>query len=175
MSALVRKRVLAAAVVFAVVAATAITGVALTGAARDLPGVGDDGQADVRFGARHFSITGDAVRPVSPGKGSAIDVTFTNPRGRRMKVTGLRVTIREVTAPNATARRPCSLTDFRVKQARRAFAVGVPPHATRSLSQYHLRRGRWPRLRMKNRPVNQNGCKGASLTLAYRASGSFRR
>jgi hypothetical protein len=28
---------------------------------------------------------------------------------------------------------------------------------------------RWPHLKMRNRPVNQDGCKGARLTLGYLA------
>jgi hypothetical protein len=29
----------------------------------------------------------------------------------------------------------------------------------------------WPRLKLRNRPGNQDGCKGVRLTLGYRAHG----
>jgi hypothetical protein len=171
----VRKRsaIVVVLCVAAVVGALAATALTLGDPA--VPGGGRNGHAEVRLGARQFRISGDAIRILSPGRSSAIDVTFTNPRDRGLKVTRLRVRVRAVEAPNATDRHPCTPLDFRVRQVRPAFAIKVAPHATRSLSESGLRRGAWPRLRMRNRSINQDGCKGASLTLAYRGSGTFRR
>lgn len=163
----------------AVLSAAVVTGLAgvLAGGrgGDDVPGGGSDGHAEVRLGGRSFRISGDALRPLSPGRSAAIDVVFSNPRDARLHVTSLRVRVRAVSAPNATSVRPCTRRDFAVRQVRPHFAAHVPARSTRRLSESGLRRGAWPRVRMVNRPVNQDGCKGASITLGFRGSGSFRQ
>lgn len=140
-----------------------------------VPGVGADGQADVRLVGRSFTISGDADRPLSPGRSAPIDLEVENPFGDPLRVDELRVRVRAVRAPRADERHPCTRRDFRVRQLRTGFAVIVPAGATRSLDRLGVARSAWPRVRMVNRPVNQDGCKGASITLAYDGSGSLRR
>jgi len=159
--------------VMALAGAVAVVG--LTHGDRDVSGAGADGHVEVRLGGRSFRISGDAVKPIAPGRSAAIDVVFTNPRLATLRVTELRVRVREVDAPKATEDRPCSRRDFAVRQVRPSFAVTVPARSSRSLSRVDLRRGAWPRVRMIDRPVNQDGCKGASITLGFRGSGSMRR
>ncbi len=141
----------------------------------EVPGTGRDGQADVRLHVRAFRIDGDAIRPLSPGRFAPVNVRITNRHDSRLGITRLRMRLRAVDAPNEDRRRPCSLRDFAVRQARPGFAVTVPAHASRSLRAVGVPRWSWPRVRMVNRPVNQDGCRGASLTLAFRGSGSLRR
>lgn len=149
--------------------------VGLTPLGGKVPGRGADGHADVLLGGSSFRIAGDAVRPLSPGRAAAIDVRFTNPRGSRLRVTVLRVRVRAVRAPNADRSHPCGRRDFSVRQARLGPRVVVPARSSRSLGDLGLRRWRWPHVRMINRPVNQDGCKGATLTLSYRGTGRLRR
>lgn len=171
-----RRRLLFGCATALLAAATAVAAVAVTSGDRgEVPGTGVDGHADVRLGARSFRITGDAVRPLSPGRSAPINVRFANPHGAPLRVTGLRVRVRAVSAPNSDAHHRCSRRDYTVRQVRPGFAVRVPGHVTRSLSGLGVRRKAWPRVGMLNRPVNQDGCKGASLTLAYVGSGSLRR
>lgn len=176
MRVIVRKRYVVAAVVCAVALLGAVTVVfGLTRGDGEVPGAFPDGHAEVRLGGRPFRIDGDAAKPLSPGRSATINVRFTNPRNSPLRVTRLRVWVRAVSAPNADEHHPCWRRDFAVRQARPGFAVSVAARATRSLRGLGVPRGSWPQVRMVNRPVNQDGCKGASITLGYRGSGSLRR
>lgn len=170
-----RKRYAVVAVLCAAALLGAIIAFELNRGDRTVSGTGLNGHADVRLAARQFRLAGDAVKPLSPGRSAPIDVMITNPYNAPLRVTWLRVRVRSVAAPNEHEAHPCSRLDFTVKQVRAGFAVTVPAHKTRSLSRLGVPRRAWPRVSMINRPVNQDGCKGASLTLAYRGSGSLRR
>jgi hypothetical protein len=166
-------------VVATVLAVAALLGAIAAGAVtiRDghLTGRGAEGNADVRLGVRGFPITGNAAKALSPGRSAPINVRFTNRRRSALRVTQLRVSVRKVLAPNADVRHPCTLRDFIVTQVRHGFTVTVPARSTRTLSRMHVRRSAWPRVGMVSRSTNQDGCKGASLTLAFVGSGTLRR
>lgn len=169
-----RKRfAIASAGVASVLGAIAALGLPLGD--RTLPGAGTGGHADVRLRASPFRIGGDAVEPLSPGRSAPVDVTITNPRNTPLTVTRLRVRVRAVTAPRADAAHPCSRRDFGTRQVPKGFTVTVPARGSRSLSDLDVPRTSWPKVRMVNRPVNQDGCKGARLTLRYVGSGRLRR
>jgi hypothetical protein len=82
------------------------------------------------------------------------------------------VTVHEVTAPHADRARPCSVADFVLHQTARSLHVTVPARSTRTLRTLGLARTAWPHVGMRDRPVNQDGCKGARLTLDYTGAGS---
>lgn len=137
-------------------------------------GAGDGaGGADVGDASRSFTIAGNASKPTSPGVMAPLDLSFTNPNDTPMSVTDLRVTVRKVSAPNADAGHPCAVGDFAVNQAARGLKVTVATRATSTLSSLDLPHDQWPHVVMLQRSVNQDGCKGASLTLAYAASGTL--
>ena len=140
-----------------------------------MPGARTTRHADVRLAGGSFTIGGDAVGPLSPGRSAAIDVELSISSDGPLLVTRLHVRVRAVSAPNADQRHPCSRLDFAVRQVRPAFSVTVPAHATGSLSRLGVDRRAWPLVRMVDRPVNQDGCKGASITLAYVGSGRLGR
>jgi hypothetical protein len=116
-------------------------------------------------------IDGNAVEPVSPGVTVPLDLTFTNPHDTVVSITTLTVAVDGVDAPNSDAIHACPLDDFTVDQAPLDLRITLAARATNSLSDLGLPPHMWPHLGMVNRPVNQDGCKGASLTLTYTASG----
>lgn len=173
-----RNRLLTVAVVSVVaVACTVIVVMLLRG---DSVGPGADGVRGEGTGGQEgsliegpFRISGDAAGPLSPGRAAPIDVELTNPAEGQLRVTALRVQVQAVTAPNADERHPCSPLDYAVSQVPSGFAVTVPAQATRSLSGLGVPEAAWPRVHMIDAPVNQDGCKGASVTLSYVGSGSL--
>ena len=72
-----------------------------------------------------------------------------------------------MTAPEASASLPCTVDDFAVIPFSGAYGFKLAAGGTTSLSQLGIPPSEWPQLKMVDRPVNQNGCKGASLALAY--------
>jgi len=135
-------------------------------------GIGGAALAD---SAGSFTIGGSAAEPISPGVMAPLDLRLTNPHDSPMSVTDLRVTVREVSAPNADDAHPCAIGDFAVDQASNDLSITVPARATSTLSSLGLARAKRPHVGMLNRPANQDGCKGASLTLAYTATGTLDR
>jgi len=120
-----------------------------------------------------FTIAGSAAGPISPGAKAPLDLKLTNPHDSSMSVTDLRVRVQKVSAPNADETHPCAVGDFAVDQASNDLSVTVPARATSTLSSLGLPRATLPHVGMLNRPTNQDGCKEASLTLAYTATGTL--
>jgi|ERR1035437_5963447 hypothetical protein len=120
-----------------------------------------------------FTIEGDAAEPISPGVMAPLDLAFTNPHDVPMLVTGLSVRVRGVSAPNAEHAHPCTLDDFTVDQVSSGIKITLAARATSTLSSLGLPRATWPAVGMLERSVDQDGCKGASLTLGYAASGTL--
>ncbi|GAB3261584.1 hypothetical protein [Nocardioides dilutus] len=116
-------------------------------------------------------ITGSTRRPVAPGTSSRIGLRFVATSSRTVVLHRVRVRIISIEAPNADATHPCSRADFRIRQMEPRM-LQVPRGRVTTLWDLGVRRREWPRLTMINRPVNQDGCKGARLTLGYRARGA---
>lgn len=131
------------------------------------------GGAVLADSALPFTITGNATTPISPGVMAPLDLSLTNPHEVPMSVTALTVSVQEVRTPNADDAHPCTLNDFTVDQASRLIRITVAPHATSALSRLGFAPATWPAVGMLERSVNQDGCKGASLTLGYAASGTL--
>jgi hypothetical protein len=133
-------------------------------------GTGGAGLAD---SSGSFTIEGNATEPISPGVGAPLDLKLTNPHDVPMSVTDLRVRVQKVSAPNADDAHPCAVGDFTVGQASSSIKITVAARATSTLSSLGLPRATWPQVGILERSVNQDGCKGASLTLGYAASGTL--
>ena len=118
--------------------------------------------------ATRFGIAGDATG-LAPGISVPLDLRLTNPHRSPIAVTGLGVTIRGVTRAAGVAL-PCGTGDYTVTAYRGRYPLIVPAHETRSLSALGVPSSAWPRLTMIDKPVNQDGCKGARLTLGYTGS-----
>jgi hypothetical protein len=130
------------------------------------------GNADTGGSGRTVLIAGDVVEQISPGVMVPLDLEFTNPHDVDLSITALTVVVHGVTAPNSDEAHTCALDDFAVDQAPSDLKITVAAGATNTLSGLGLPSTMWPRMGMHDRPVNQDGCKGASLTLDYTASGT---
>jgi hypothetical protein len=137
-------------------------------------GGGGDGTGGARLGesSAAFTIDGAAAESISPGVMASLDLTFTNPHDFAMWVGNLSVTARAVGAPNADDTHPCAVGDFAVDQVSSSFEIRLAARSTSTLRSLGIARATWPRVGMRDRSVNQDGCKGASLTLDYTASGT---
>lgn len=116
-------------------------------------------------------IAGSTRRPVAPGVSSRISLRFVPTASRTVVLQRVRVRIVDIEAPHADAKHPCSRADFRIRQMQPRM-LEVPIGRVTTLWDLGVRRREWPRLTMVNRPVNQDGCKGATLTLGFRARGA---
>lgn len=124
-------------------------------------------------GAATFTIEGNATGAISPGMMIPLDLEFTNLHDVAMSVINLTATVQGVSAPRANETNPCTVSDFAVNQASRSLDITVTGDATSTLSSLDLPRHMWPQLRMLDSSLNQDGCKGASLTLDYTANGTL--
>jgi hypothetical protein len=113
-----------------------------------------------------FQISGN-FGPLWPGTSQAVDLALTNPNDRLISISRLTVSIQQVSAPRASSALPCSAADFSVSQFSGAYPLDVPAHDTVHLSDLGVAAPHGPQLRMLNRPVNQDGCQDATVTLAY--------
>jgi hypothetical protein len=131
------------------------------------------GGAGLAGPAGPFTIEGSTIEPLSPGVRAPLDVRLTNPHDFPMSVADLRVRLQKVSAPNANDAHPCAVGDFAVDQASSGIEITVAARATSTISSLGIPRAKQPHVGMLNRPANQDGCKGASLTLAYTATGTL--
>lgn len=118
-----------------------------------------------------FTIGGNPAQAISPGAGAPLNLRLTNPHTTPLSVTDLRVKVQKVNAPNADLTHPCTMGDFAVKQNLSHHKITLPARSTRTLNNLGIPAAMWPQLRMLDLGVDQDGCKAASLTLSYTASG----
>lgn len=116
---------------------------------------------------RAFTIRGTTDGLLAPGVRAPVDLRFTNPHSFSLRVARLTVRVAGIRTLQSSARRPCTAADFTVAQAAAAAWFVVPASSTRSLSTLGLPRARWPQVVMRDRAVNQDGCKHARLTLRF--------
>jgi len=145
----------------------------LPGAAARLAPVRAYGSHDsVWVGHHHrgvrLRISGAVGERLSPGVSVPIEIGLANPFPRVVFLRRVTVSIVGIAAPNADAAHPCSAADFQVQQMRPGV-LRVPAGRYVELVELGVPHQDLPQLTMNNRPVNQDGCKGASLTLRYRA------
>jgi hypothetical protein len=130
------------------------------------------GHSTLLNSSESFGVVGDATEPISPGVMVPLDLEFTNPHTFPISIADLRVTVLQVSAPNADDTHPCAVGDFAVDQVSSSVEITLAAGATSTLRSFHLPAASWPHVGMVDRSVNQDGCKGASLTLDYAASGT---
>ncbi|TAL41022.1 MAG: hypothetical protein EPN91_11730 [Salinibacterium sp.] len=139
------------------------------------PASGSGGVAGLTEPADSFTIKGNALKAIAPGYSVPLNLTITNTYQYPMEVTGLTVTVKEVIAPNSSASFPCTVDDFEITQVPEKTALTVAASKARSLDQLKLAASLWPQIGIRETAHNQDGCKGASLTLAYSASGRLEK
>jgi hypothetical protein len=116
-----------------------------------------------------FTIAGDAG-VLEPGATQRLNLYLTNPNLQTLTITGIRVILEKVIAPQATGALPCTAADFVITQFSGAYPITVPATSTRSLQELAIPSISWPQVAIVDSPADQDGCKGASLTLAYSGS-----
>jgi hypothetical protein len=117
-----------------------------------------------------YTIAGSLPQQLHPGDEYPLDLTLTNLGNAAMTVVGLHVAISHVTAPNATPSRPCTVNDFAATQVANGFSVALGSFESTSLSARGVPSSQWPQISMLNTAANQDGCKGATLTLSFSGS-----
>ncbi|MGZ4588519.1 MAG: hypothetical protein ACXVX9_12045 [Mycobacteriaceae bacterium] len=156
--------------VLAVLGGVLLLRVVACGPTADAPGAGSGGTGPGDPPGA-FTIDGNADETTSPGVMTRLDLTLRNPYDFPLWVTGLRLSVQALSAPNADDTHPCTVDDFTVDQASRGFTITLGARAASTLSSLGLPPAAWPQVGMLDRSVDQDGCKGASLTLGYTASG----
>ncbi len=114
-----------------------------------------------------FSVAGNAGGPLEPGVPQGIDLRMTNPYHVPVVVSSLSASLRSVSAPNATPSLPCTLADFALASYSGPLPLTVPAGSTRSLDQLGVSPTQWPQVSIINRPTDQDGCQGATVTFVY--------
>ena len=121
---------------------------------------------------QNFTIGGSTISLMATNlPASPLNLTFSNPNDDAVAVSILTVAIVSVTAPNASAGFPCSTADYSVTQFSGFFPVAVPPGSSSSLQSIGYPQSAWPAVKMLETGVNQNGCEGATVNLAFSAVG----
>jgi hypothetical protein len=118
-----------------------------------------------------FTIDGDLIEPLSPGTGSSLNLSITNPLDSALAVSKLLVEVDAVDAPNATAEHPCDDDDFAVDQLAGYGALILEADSTGTLADLGVQGEDWPIVRMLDTETSQDGCKDATLSLSYSAEG----
>ena len=118
-----------------------------------------------------FTISGDVRRPISPGELVPIDLRLDNTSDLDLAIDHITVALVGIDAPRADVDHPCSAADFEVRQLSGGVVLRIARNSAENLSGMKLPDESWPAVSMVDRPVNQDGCKGAALTLRYEASG----
>jgi hypothetical protein len=114
-----------------------------------------------------FSIAGALTASLAPGFGHPLDLTLTNHESADLAISSLVVTVADVDAPRSDPSHTCDAGDFSVEQFSGASGFTLPAQGTVSLGALGFTASELPQVSMLNLPVNQDGCKAASLSLAF--------
>lgn len=124
-------------------------------------------QGDVVPPGKLFAA-GDVAEPLAPGVVRPVNLVLTNALGTAVDVTGLRVTVTSVTPAPGGA---CSEADFATQPATLPTPLRLAAESSRTLQALGLPRSAWPAVSMIDRPVSQDGCKGAAVALRFDIDG----
>jgi len=127
----------------------------------------------VKTTGRSLTISGNLNGLLAPGRVLPLRLSLTNPSNRSFSVTNLSVTLQSLsqTSYAISHGQTCSIGDYAVTQFGGGYPLVMPGSSTVTLSQLGVPAVQWPQIQFINRPVNQDGCKGATLSLSYSGSG----
>jgi hypothetical protein len=114
-----------------------------------------------------FRITGDLTTPLSPGAGEPLDLGLANAGSTDLSISGLAVNIAGVSAPRADSSHPCSPADFEITQFSGTYGFVLPVSGSIRLSSLGIPPAAWPAVDMLDTALNQDGCKGATLSFGF--------
>lgn len=111
---------------------------------------------------RPFGVSGELGRTLRPGTGGPLNLVLTNPHRFDVRVRSLVVELRaRTTKPGCSGRGNYAITQFQGR-----YPLVLSPGST-PLSTLRPDSATWPRVAMRDLPVNQDACRGARLSLAY--------
>lgn len=121
---------------------------------------------------KDFTLSGDLAGQLAPGISLPLDLGISNPNKKALALSNLSVSIKSVTRTAVAIARnlECGTANYTVTQYSGPYPLTVPPGSV-SLSGLGITSTQWPQFKMLNSPANQDGCKGATLQLAYSGSG----
>jgi len=125
---------------------------------------------DINTKAKNFIISGNLSGLLAPGRTLPLQLSLTNPNKKSLSVTNLSVTLKSVVQALGAVG-PCTLSDYAVIQYAGGYPLVVPGSMSLNLTQLGVSSGHRPKIQLLNTPVNQDGCKGATLQLSYSGSG----
>jgi len=114
-----------------------------------------------------FTIAGTVPVDLTPGTGHPLDLILTSSEPFDLSISSLTVVVASVSAPESDPGHACGTDDFSVQQFSGALGFTLPAKSTASLSTLGFAASELPLVSMLNRPVNQDGCKAASFSLAF--------
>jgi hypothetical protein len=114
-----------------------------------------------------FTIAGALPNLLTPGTGEPLDLTLTNLESTDLVIANLNVRVASVSGPQRSSTHTCDPEDFSVEQFSGTPGFTLPAGSSADLGELGFEPSEWPTVSMLNRPVNQDGCKGASLSLSF--------
>ena len=112
-----------------------------------------------------FMIAGEVSQQLVPGRVVRVNLRLTNTTRVDLAVTRLAVKVTKVTKGGRAS--TCLPSDFVVRPATFATALPLDARTDGSLRGLGVHHSRWPRIGLLNLPVNQDDCKGVTLTLSF--------
>ncbi len=116
-------------------------------------------------GGKPFTVTGTASGPLAPGVTRTLAITVTNPNGVPIEVTALSAAV----APGSSNAGCDGPTNLQLTQSdvspSNPLAVPANGHVTLPAGNVHA-----PEVLMRDLPVNQDACKGATFEFTYSGS-----
>jgi hypothetical protein len=114
-----------------------------------------------------FTIAGALPHLLTPGTGEPLDLTLTNLESTDLTITNLNVRVASVSGPQSNSTHTCDPGDFSVDQFSGTPGFTLSAAGSADLGELGFAPSEWPAVSMLDRPVNQDGCKGASLSLSF--------
>lgn len=129
-------------------------------------------QLFVQSSKKTFSISGNLGTPLTPGAKIPLNLSFSNPNNKGLALSSLSVSIAGITRTQAAvaAGLPCTTADYVVTNYSGAYPLTVPA-GSKTLQSLNPDSAQWPQIAMQDTALNQDGCKGATLQLAYSGAG----
>jgi hypothetical protein len=125
------------------------------------------GSQPVNPGHQPFVISGDLAGKLAPGSPSLpLNLTLRNSNNQAIAISVLTVSVTGSSAGTA-----CGATNFGVTQYAGKYPLTIGANQTASLTQLGVATTVLPRVGMIDRPVNQDACRNATVSLVYAGTG----
>jgi hypothetical protein len=126
-------------------------------------------QLDVQSSRRTFGFSGDLGAPLSPGATVPLNLSISNPNNESLPLNGLSVSITGISRTQAAvaAELPCTPGDYAISNYSGPYPLTIPAGHNNSLQSLEIPPALRPKIAMLVTTLNQDGCKGAALQLAY--------